>query len=365
MPFPKAFFVNYFHKIRKGIKMKIIQPSFEVWTDLDEKHINTFLEKCARNCYKSEGSIEEGSAEQMISKLIHLGHEAMLEHYNITVKFTNDLHTYKDLTRHRHVSFAIESSRWCCYSNEKFGKELTFVKPADMTEGSGIYNTWYRQCLDSENAYMLMKDLKATNDQASGVLNQSLKADVVMTCNVREWRYIFKLRTAKNVYPNIRRMLQGILAYFIVQLPTLFGDLEYCLEDYEPWIQKKEIFEKLTKTLKEEPHLSFSYWIENSTTIEKQRSLFNKYFLSLEPDDLRCILGAIDYFKQFEVFKIINFNFKVPSYRLTGEEVELNIKAETGVNSNLDISRIAGLDYGFNDYLNNQKIQSLVKVSIY
>ena len=223
----------------KGYLMKIIEPSFEIWTPLDEEYILKFLEKCARNCYKSEGNICEGSAKKMIEKLISLKHEAMLEHYSITIKFTNDLHTYKDLTRHRHASFAIESSRWCTYSNDKFGKELTFIKPYGLEEGKAPYNMWYQSCKLIEDNYMVMKEFKATNDQASGILNQSIKADVVMTCNIREWRYILRLRTAKNVYPNIRLMLQGLLFEFIKQLPTIFGDLEDCLMDYQPYLEWK------------------------------------------------------------------------------------------------------------------------------
>lgn len=206
--------------------MKIIEPSFEIWTPLDENYILKFLERCARNCYKSEGSINKDSAKKMIKKLIELKHEAMLEHFNITVKFTNDLHAYKDLTRHRHASFAIESTRWCNYSNDKFGNELTFVKPYGLDENNGIYHTWLKQCQSVEDSYLLMKEWKSTNDQASNVLNQSIKADVVMTCNIREWRYILKLRTNKDVYPNIRIMLQGLLKEFIEKLPTLFEDLK-------------------------------------------------------------------------------------------------------------------------------------------
>lgn len=219
--------------------MKIIEPSFEIWTPLDENYILKFLEKCARNCYKSEGSITEGSAEKMVRKLIQLKHEAMLEHYNITIKFTNDLHAYKDLTRHRHASFAIESSRWCGYNNDKFGKELTFIKPYGLEEGKAPYNMWYQSCKLAEDNYMVMKEFKATNDQASGILNQSIKADVVMTCNIREWRYILRLRTGKDVYPNIRRMLQGVLMELIIKLPVLFGDLEDCLADYTPYQEWK------------------------------------------------------------------------------------------------------------------------------
>lgn len=167
--------------------MKIISYDYEVLTKLTD--LDKFIEKCARNCYKSEGSITENSSDKLIGHLINAGHTAMLEHANITVKFTNDMHTYKDLTRHRHASFAIESTRWCNYSNDKFGNELTFIKPNGLDEDSQAYSYWKSACEEAEKCYLAMKAEGATNDQASGVLNQSLKADVIITANIREWRH--------------------------------------------------------------------------------------------------------------------------------------------------------------------------------
>ena len=220
--------------------MKIIEPRVEILTPIDDADISRHIETCARNCYKSEGYITEDSAKKIIAMLIKNGHEAMLEHFNITVKFTNSIHAYKDLTRHRHASFAIESTRWCNYSNDKFGNELTFVKPYGLQEGTELYELWKEQCLSCEQAYLSMKNKGATNDQASDVLNQSLKADVIMTCNLREWRYILKLRTNKDVYPNIRLMLQDLLMQFIIKLPIFFKDLEDQLSDFKPYLERKE-----------------------------------------------------------------------------------------------------------------------------
>jgi len=205
--------------------MKVVEPSFEIWTDLDDKTVGQFIEKCARNCYKSEGLITEDSYKKIIKMLINNGHTAMLEHFSITLKLTTDLHSYKDLTRHRHAAFAIESTRWCNYSGDKFGKELTFIKPYGLEPGTTLYSIWNKHCLDSEISYINMKNNDSTTDQASQVLNQSLKADVVITCNIREWRHILKLRTDKAVYPNLRFLMIDILRAFNEKLPTFFGDL--------------------------------------------------------------------------------------------------------------------------------------------
>lgn len=227
--------------------MKIISPKVEILTPINDQDISRHIETCARNCYKSEGYITKDSDKKIITMLIKNGHEAMLEHFNITVKFTNSLHAYKDLTRHRHASFAIESTRWCNYTNDKFGNELTFVKPYGLEEGTELYGLWKEQCLACEKSYLEMKVKGATNDQASDVLNQSLKADVVMTCNLREWRYILKLRTNKDVYPNIRYMLQDLLMHFIIKLPIFFKDLEGQLNDFQPYLEwKKQLKQTLS-----------------------------------------------------------------------------------------------------------------------
>ena len=77
--------------------VKIVAPSVEIITPLDGDAILKHLELCARNCYKSEDKITSASAKLMVRKLLELGHEAMIEHYNLTVKITCDLGVYKDL----------------------------------------------------------------------------------------------------------------------------------------------------------------------------------------------------------------------------------------------------------------------------
>ncbi|HPI82768.1 MAG TPA: FAD-dependent thymidylate synthase, partial [Candidatus Paceibacterota bacterium] len=70
--------------------MKLIKPSTEILTPINGEEILKFLEKVARTCYKSEDKITDDSAEKMIRMLISRGHEAMIEFFDITVKFTCD-----------------------------------------------------------------------------------------------------------------------------------------------------------------------------------------------------------------------------------------------------------------------------------
>lgn len=207
--------------------VKIVSPEIEVITPLDGDYILKHLERCARNCYKSEDKITSDSAQKMIKKLLEMGHEAMIEHFSITVKLTTDVGAYKDLTRHRHASFAIESTRFCNYSKGKYGNELTFMKPSNMEEGTEIYNIWLKAMADTEQHYLNMAALGASADQLRMLLPHSTKADVFMTANIREWRHIFKLRCAPAAHPSVREIMLKALQEFRAHIPVLFDDIPY------------------------------------------------------------------------------------------------------------------------------------------
>lgn len=70
--------------------MKVVQAGFEIMDPLNGEKILRKIERVARVCYKSEDKITTGSAEKMVRGLIKRGHEAMLEHFSFSVKFTVD-----------------------------------------------------------------------------------------------------------------------------------------------------------------------------------------------------------------------------------------------------------------------------------
>ena len=109
--------------------MKIIKPSIDILTPIDGTEILKHIELCGRVCYKSEEKISEGSAETFIANIIKRGHEAVLEHYDITVKFICDRGVSHEIVRHRLASYCQESTRYCNYSKEGFGKEITVIAP--------------------------------------------------------------------------------------------------------------------------------------------------------------------------------------------------------------------------------------------
>ena len=95
--------------------MIITKAGYEIIDELNGDEILKKLERIARVCYKSEDKITEGSAERMVRALIKNGHEAMLEHYSFSVKFTVDRGISHEIVRHRLASFAQESTRYCNY----------------------------------------------------------------------------------------------------------------------------------------------------------------------------------------------------------------------------------------------------------
>ena len=178
-------------------------------------------------CYKSEDKIldQAESAKRLIANLIRNGHEAMLEHSTLSVKFVCDRGVSHELVRHRMASFAQESTRWCNYSQEKFGNELTFIRPLFLEPGTAKYEAWYQTMQDAETAYLVFLFANLTPQEARCVLPNSLKTEIVVTANYREWRHIFRLRCAQDAHPQMRQLMCPLLKELQETIPVIFDDL--------------------------------------------------------------------------------------------------------------------------------------------
>ena len=122
--------------------MKIIEQSYIIEDELDSERIMRSIEKAGRTCYKSEENIKEDSAEKFIRAIIKRGHESVIEHEKITVRFITDRGVTHELVRHRIASYSQESTRYCNYSNDKFGNELTFIMPCFWYGDEEKLNIW-------------------------------------------------------------------------------------------------------------------------------------------------------------------------------------------------------------------------------
>lgn len=205
--------------------MKIIKPSVEILTPLDGPSVLKHIELAGRVCYKSERNITDWSASKFVDTLIKRGHEAVLEHFDITVKFICDRGVSHELVRHRMASYCQESTRYCNYSKEGFNSEITVIEPCYLEQGANSWNSWHLACGLAETAYFEMLAAGCTPQEARAVLPNSLKTEVVMTANLREWRHFFRLRTSRAAHPQMREVAIMLLQMMQAQLPVVFDDI--------------------------------------------------------------------------------------------------------------------------------------------
>jgi thymidylate synthase (FAD) len=204
--------------------MKVIEQTW-TWHSIPPLYstIVFSIARAARNCYQSEvKSVAE--EEEFIRKLIKRGHHSPLEHVSFSLFITTDRGVLAELTRHRLSSYSVESSRYVKYD------EVEFIKPVWVTTEFSIVNNmgyvlWTRACTESEGRYKNLLDENWTPQQARQVLNMSLKTDIVMTSNLRQWRLILQQRTSKDAHPQMRALMDSILDNFKKEYPCLFGDL--------------------------------------------------------------------------------------------------------------------------------------------
>ncbi len=205
--------------------MEIINAKYEILDDLDGKAILKKIERIARVCYKSEYKITDNSAKRMVKNLITNKHEAMLEHFSFSVKFIVDRGISHEIVRHRLASFAQESTRYCNYKNKD--GEITVIEPYYL-KNTVDYNNWLEACTSAERSYLALIDNGRTPQEARSVLPNSLKTEIIMTANLREWRHFFKLRavgTTGKPHPQMTEVTIPLLNEVKNKIPIVFDDI--------------------------------------------------------------------------------------------------------------------------------------------
>lgn len=213
--------------------MRVIKPYTEILTDLNQPFLKD-IERVARTCYKSEDKITEddSSAKDIVSKLIKRGHEAMLEFGDITVKFVCDRGVSHEIVRHRVASYAQESTRYCNYSKNG---ELTFIEPNWLQSTlstfveNGVYTEglWRAYMEASEKTYLSLINKGWSPQQARSVLPNSIKTELNVKMNLREWRHFFKMRCSNAAHPQMYELTRPLLKEFQSRIPLLFDDITY------------------------------------------------------------------------------------------------------------------------------------------
>lgn len=227
-PFRKTLNIFINNNINKcKLKMvKIIEQSFEILSDIDNDKILRDIELAARTCYKSEDKISTDSHKKLVAKLIEMNHFAMLEHAVLRVKFVTNRGVTHELVRHRLASYAQESTRYCNYSKDKFGSEISVIKPVWVDENPKLKEIWLKAMENAEKSYMEMIQNGAVAQQAREVLPIDTKTEIVVTANIREWRHIFTLRCSVKAHPQIRELMVGLREELKKKVAILFDDLK-------------------------------------------------------------------------------------------------------------------------------------------
>lgn len=210
--------------------MKIIKASYEIMPvngrPLDGAAVLESIERCGRVCYKSEDSITDGSAEKFVRSLIKRGHESVLEHVSFSVRFIVDRGVSHEIVRHRLASYSQESTRYCNYSHGKHGGEITVIKPLYLAESTPAYDQWEWSCKAAEKTYFQLLNWGCSPQEARSVLPNSLKTEMVMTTNLREWRHFLRLRTSPAAHPQMIEVTVPLLAELKQLIPAVFDDIE-------------------------------------------------------------------------------------------------------------------------------------------
>lgn len=207
------------------INMQIIKPSFVIEDEINGEEILKKIEKAGRTCYKSEDKITGESARKFVAGIIKSGHESVIEHEKVTVRMICDRGVTHEIVRHRIASYSQESTRYCNYQK----KGVVFIEPfffmGDSDDKKKKYEIWEKAMVDCEKAYNDLIAVGATPQEARSVLPNSLKTEIVVTFNLREWRHFFKLRCAKPAHPQMREIAIPILEEFKKQIPVIFDDI--------------------------------------------------------------------------------------------------------------------------------------------
>ena len=186
------------------------------------------IEDAGRTCYKSEDQITAASAPIFVASILKRQHESVIEHASATVRFVCDRGVSHEIVRHRLASYSQESTRYCDYHKG----EVTFVIPPwicidENKRGTNTTSVVWLEAMESaETSYKYLRAFGWKPEQARSVLPNSLKTELVMTANLREWRHFFRLRTAPAAHPQMREVAIPLLLEMQQRIPVVFDDIK-------------------------------------------------------------------------------------------------------------------------------------------
>ena len=221
--------------------MKIIEPSYEILTNIDGNKILKDIELAGRCCYKSEDKITDDSCIEFVQNLLNRGHLAMIEHSFLSVKFICNRGFTHEMVRHRLCAFAQESTRFVNYSKDKHGSEITVIRPPflheskrpmpeDWKHDANFLNNeldWLAAMKHAELSYLKLISNGCTPNEARGVLPIDVKTEITVSCNLREWIHIFKMRTPNTAHPSMQQLMRPLCTELKTRIPLIFDELSW------------------------------------------------------------------------------------------------------------------------------------------
>lgn len=208
--------------------MRIIRQTWALINPPEPEAVMNLLEQAARTCYKSEDRMGDyEKSKEFIGTIIKNGHLSVIEHVSLTVRIITDRGVSHELVRHRLAAYSQESTRYCNYG--KSG-EISTILPVWFygvdSETSPAYSEWIQAMNHAESAYLRLLEYGQSPQQARTVLPNSLKTEIVMTANLREWRHVFTLRAANpKAHPQMRELMVDMLEGFKSMIPVVFDDI--------------------------------------------------------------------------------------------------------------------------------------------
>jgi thymidylate synthase (FAD) len=212
--------------------LKIIKPTFEVITPFGPlskymgERLLRFIEAQARISHRSEDKQTRDSWRKFIQMVcLDRGDLSVIEHANLTVHFRVDRGVMAELTRHRTLSFTIESTRFVNYKKQG---ELEFVEPIEFQDKTKFTKVWpWEQSIaESERAYLEMVERGIRPQEARSVLPNALATTISATGNLRTWRHVLLLRTTREAHPDMRNIMIPLLKELQEKVPLIFDDIE-------------------------------------------------------------------------------------------------------------------------------------------
>ena len=203
--------------------MEIAKPCIELFTQDDPKDICARIELYGRTCYQSHAKKTDDSYDPFIRGAISRGHFSIIEHEKVTAKVNCDRGVTHQIVRHRLGSYSQESTRYVSYQ-----RGITVIQPCFLNGKKDDIKQilWEHAMADAEKYYAELVHHGCKPEEARAVLPNSLRSELIITYNLREWRHFFWLRCSPGAHIQIREVAIELLRLMQEYLPIIFDDFK-------------------------------------------------------------------------------------------------------------------------------------------